>query len=100
MSPAYVTSKHAMNGLTKAAAALEHAEENIRVNSVGLGYIKTPLLAKNLDEVTLAMLTQLHALKRLGKSEKVAELIMWLASDKASFVTGSYHPVDGGYLAQ
>lgn len=99
MSPAYVTSKHAMNGLTK-AAALEHAEENIRVNSVGPGYIKTPLLAKNLDEDTLTMLTQLHALKRLGKSEEVAELIMWLASDKASFVTGSYHPVDGGYLAQ
>ncbi|MFO7702530.1 MAG: SDR family oxidoreductase [Psychroflexus maritimus] len=99
MSPAYVTSKHAMNGLTK-AAALEHAEENIRVNSVGPGYIKTPLLAKNLDDDTLSMLTQLHALKRLGKSEEVAELIMWLASDKASFVTGSYHPVDGGYLAQ
>lgn len=98
-SPAYVTSKHGMNGLTK-AAALEHAEDSIRVNSVGPGYIKTPLLDNNLDQETLDMLQQLHALKRLGESEEVAELILWLASDKSSFVTGSYHPVDGGYLAQ
>ncbi|MCH8533831.1 MAG: SDR family oxidoreductase [Flavobacteriaceae bacterium] len=98
-SPAYVTAKHGMNGLTK-AAALEHAEDLIRVNSVGPGYIKTPLLDNNLDEATLEMLKKMHALQRLGKSEEVAELILWLASDKASFVTGSYHPVDGGYLAQ
>ncbi len=99
LSPAYVTSKHGMNGLTK-AAALEHAEDSIRVNAVGPGYIKTPLLDDNLDQETLKMLEQMHALKRLGKSEEVAELILWLSSDKSSFVTGSYHPVDGGYLAQ
>ncbi len=98
-SPAYVTAKHGMNGLTK-AAALEHAEDNIRINSVGPGYILTPLLENNLDQQTLEMLKELHALKRLGKSEEVSELIAWLASDKASFVTGSYYPIDGGYLSQ
>ncbi|MGM0635922.1 MAG: SDR family NAD(P)-dependent oxidoreductase [Bacteroidota bacterium] len=99
MSPAYVASKHAMNGLTK-SAALEHAEDYIRVNSVGPGYIRTPLVENALDEETLSQLQQMHAMKRLGKPEEVAELILWLASDKSSFATGAYYPIDGGYLAQ
>lgn len=98
MSPAYVAAKHGVVGLTK-ATALEYADKHIRVNSIGPGYIDTPLL-KSLDDATLQMLIGLHPIGRLGRSEEVAELILWLASDKSSFVTGSYYPVDGGYLAQ
>lgn len=97
-SPAYVAAKHGIVGLTK-TAAVEYAKENIRVNSVGPGYIKTPLL-DGLDEKTLEYIVGLHPIGRLGKPEEVAELILWLASDKASFVTGTYYAVDGGYLAK
>jgi NAD(P)-dependent dehydrogenase (short-subunit alcohol dehydrogenase family) len=99
MSPAYVAAKHGVVGLTK-AAALEYADKNIRVNSVGPGYIITPLLTNTLDATTMKSLAMLHPLGRLGESIEVAELILWLASSKSSFVTGSYYPVDGGYLAQ
>ena len=98
-SPAYVAAKHGVVGLTK-AAALDHAKEGIRVNSVGPGYIKTPLLDNNLDKETMDMLVTLHPIGRLGKDTEVAELILWLASEKASFATGNYFAVDGGYLAQ
>lgn len=97
-SPAYVAAKHGVVGLTK-AAALEYADKNIRINSIGPAYIKTPLL-NALDEKTMQMLVTLHPMGRLGQSHEVAELALWLASSKASFVTGSYYPVDGGYLAQ
>jgi NAD(P)-dependent dehydrogenase (short-subunit alcohol dehydrogenase family) len=97
-SPAYVAAKHGVVGLTK-AAALEYADKGVRVNAIGPGYIQTPLL-DSLDEATLNALIGLHPIGRLGKAEEVAELILWLASSRASFVTGSYYPVDGGYLAQ
>lgn len=97
-SPAYVAAKHGVVGLTK-AAALEYADKNIRINSVGPGYIKTPLL-ESLDEPTLKSLIGLHPIGRLGEANEVAELVLWLASSRASFVTGSYYPVDGGYLTQ
>lgn len=97
-SPAYVAAKHGVVGLTK-TAAIEYAKEGIRVNSVGPGYIKTPLLDA-LDDDTLEMLKEMHPIGRLGKPEEVAEIILWLASDKASFVTGNYYAVDGGYLSQ
>ncbi len=98
-SPAYVAAKHGVVGLTK-AAALEYATSNIRVNSIGPGYIVTPLLTNALDEATLKVIAGLHPIGRLGKSEEVAELALFLGSDKASFITGSYYNVDGGYLAQ
>ena len=98
-SPAYVSAKHGLVGLTK-AAALEYADKNIRINSIGPGYIMTPLLTNTLDQTVLDVLATMHPIGRLGESEEVAELILWLASDKSSFVTGSYYPVDGGYLAQ
>ena len=97
-SPAYVAAKHGVRGLTK-AAAIEYATRNIRINSVGPGYIETPLLA-SLDEATMQALVNLHPMKRLGTSEEVAALIVFLASDEAAFITGSYHLVDGGYTAQ
>jgi NAD(P)-dependent dehydrogenase (short-subunit alcohol dehydrogenase family) len=98
-SPAYVAAKHGVVGLTK-AAALEYAAQGIRVNSVGPGYIATPLVESSLDADTLSALANLHAMKRLGKDKEVAALIVFLASDEASFITGSYHLVDGGYTAQ
>lgn len=99
MSSAYVASKHGVVGLTK-AAALEYADKKIRINSVGPGYIRTPLLTNTLDDATMKALVSLHPIGRLGESEEVAELIYWLGSDKSSFVTGNYYAVDGGYLAQ
>lgn len=98
-SPAYVAAKHGVVGLTK-AAALEYADKNIRINSVGPGYIKTPLVMNSLDDAARKALIGLHPMGRLGESEEIAELIVWLASPKSSFVTGAYYPADGGYLAQ
>ena len=98
-SAAYVAAKHGVVGLTK-SAALEHAVDKIRVNVVGPGFIRTPLVEKSLAPEALKALEGMHALGRLGESAEVAELVLWLSSDKASFVTGSYYAVDGGYLAQ
>lgn len=97
-SPAYVAAKHGVVGLTE-AAALEYAAQGIRINAIGPGYIQTPLL-NILDETTLSLLKGLHPMGRLGRPEEVAELALWLNSDKASFVTGAYYNIDGGYLAQ
>ena len=98
-SPAYVAAKHGVVGLTK-AAALEYADKGIRINAVGPGYIKTPLVMKSLDDAARKALIGLHPIGRLGEAEEIAELILWLASSKSSFVTGAYYPADGGYLAQ
>lgn len=98
-SPAYVAAKHGLVGLTK-AAALEYADQKIRINSVGPGYIKTPMVMNALNDDILKMIVGLHPIGRLGESEEIAELILWLGSEKSSFVTGSYYPIDGGYLAQ
>lgn len=95
---AYVAAKHGVVGLSK-AAALEYATRGIRVNSVGPGYIDTPLLQTMSVEARAPLIAQ-HPIGRLGKSEEVAELVVWLSSDKASFVTASYYPVDGGLLSQ
>lgn len=97
-SAAYAAAKHGVIGLTE-SSALEYADKKIRINSVGPGYIVTPLLSA-LDDATLQALKGMHPMGRLGTAEEVAELALWLNSDKASFVTGSYYNVDGGYLAQ
>jgi NAD(P)-dependent dehydrogenase (short-subunit alcohol dehydrogenase family) len=98
-SPAYTAAKHGVIGLTE-SAAIAYATQNVRVNSIGPGYILTPLLTKTLDPKTLGAIANLHPVARLGKASEVAELALFLASDKASFITGSYFNVDGGYLAQ
>ncbi len=95
---AYVSSKHAVVGLTK-TAALECAEANIRVNAIGPGYIETPLLQQATLEAK-DQIAALHPLGRLGRAEEVASAVLYLASPAASFITGAYYPVDGGYLAQ
>ena len=98
-SPAYVAAKHGVVGLTK-ASALEYANQGIRINAVGPGYINTPLIMNSLNEEQRNGLIGLHPMGRLGEAEEVAELALWLSSDKASFVTGNYYAVDGGYLSQ
>jgi NAD(P)-dependent dehydrogenase (short-subunit alcohol dehydrogenase family) len=97
-SAGYSAAKHGVIGLTQ-TAALEYAAHNIRINAVGPGFIDTPLL-KALDDEMKQQIISLHPIGRLGKSEEIAELIWWLSSDKASFVNGSYYPIDGGYLAK
>ena len=99
-SPAYTAAKHGVVGLTQ-AAALEYGGQGIRINAVGPGFIHTAMVSKlEQDAAVNAMLVAAHPIGRLGRVEEVAELIAWLASDRASFVTGSYYPVDGGYLAR
>ena len=98
-SAAYCSAKHGLVGLTQ-TAALEYGPRKIRVNAVAPGFIKTPMVETNLPPEALKMIAGLHALGRIGEAAEVAELVTWLASDKASFVTGAYLPVDGGYLAQ
>lgn len=97
---AYVAAKHGVVGLTK-AAALEYSAQGIRVNAVGPGFIKTQMISDlEQDPDAYEMLVSRHPIGRLGESEEVAEMALWLCSDRSSFVTGSYYPVDGGYLAK
>ena len=98
-SSAYTAAKHGIIGLTK-ASALEYGTHNIRINAICPGFIKTPMVESSLDEVTKDMLMAKHALNRLGTPEEVAELALFLASSKSSFVTGASYLVDGGFTAQ
>ncbi len=100
IAAAYVAAKHGVVGLTK-AAALGYGNQGIRVNAVGPGFIKTPLLAsRGLDEQTAAHLNELHALGRIGEAQEVANLVVFLCSEEAAFLTGGYYLADGGYTAQ
>jgi NAD(P)-dependent dehydrogenase (short-subunit alcohol dehydrogenase family) len=96
---AYTAAKHGVLGLTK-TAALEYGTQHIRINAICPGFIKTPLLDKSLNEESLTYIASKHAMMRLGTSEEVAQLALWLASDDSSFVTGSEYLIDGGYTAQ
>lgn len=96
---AYVTAKHGLAGLTK-NAALEYSGEGVRVTAVGPGFIRTPSLERAFDADGLAALAAEHASGRLGTAEEVADLVAFLASDAAAFITGSFHLIDGGYAAR
>ena len=99
-APAYTAAKHGVVGLTQ-AAAIAYSSQGMRINAVGPGFIHTPMLqALEEDADVKAGLIAAHPMGRLGLPEEVAELVVWLASSRASFVTGAYYPVDGGYLAR
>ncbi|GAA4094408.1 glucose 1-dehydrogenase [Zhongshania borealis] len=93
----YVSSKFAVAGLTR-TAAVEYANSPIRINAVCPGNVATPLVMSTVDD--LDSLASLHAMKRLGTPEEVANAVMFLASDLSSFNTGTLLPVDGGWTAQ
>lgn len=96
-SAAYSASKHAVIGLTK-ACALDYATRGIRVNAVAPGYVDTPLISQ--DEQLRAKLNAMHPIGRIAAPDELAEVIAFLLSDRASFVTGSVHLADGGYSAR
>ena len=99
-SPAYGATKHGVVGLTK-TAAVDYAREAIRVNAVCPGYIRTPMIEQGvlLDPGGEERVVSRHPMHRLGTPEEVAEAVVWLCSDAASFVTGHAMTVDGGYVA-
>ena len=92
----YVAAKHGVVGLTQ-NAAIEYSSKGIRINCIAPGFINTPLL-NSLDNKTKAELASKHPIGRLGKPDEVASLVIWLSSDSASYATGGYYPIDGGYL--
>jgi NAD(P)-dependent dehydrogenase (short-subunit alcohol dehydrogenase family) len=93
----YVAAKHGVVGLTK-TAAMEYAQDGIRVNCVNPGYIKTPMT----DDIMKSRYEEIMAkvpMHRLGSAEEIAEAVVWMCSDRASFMTGASHLVDGGFCA-
>jgi NAD(P)-dependent dehydrogenase (short-subunit alcohol dehydrogenase family) len=99
--PAYVASKHGLNGLTK-TVALEYAQRGIRINAVCPGAIETPMIHRvtHHDAQEEAAMVARHPMGRMGTPDEIAQLIVWLCSDAASFVTGQTIAADGGYVAQ
>jgi NAD(P)-dependent dehydrogenase (short-subunit alcohol dehydrogenase family) len=99
--PIYVASKHAILGLTK-AAALEYAKDGIRINAVAPGAIETEMMEQSIgnDKQLRQALVALHPIGRAGKPEEIANAVVWLLSDKASFVTGHTLIVDGGWVGR
>lgn len=99
-APAYTASKHGLLGLVR-AAALDHSSQGVRVNAVGPAFIDTPMISgvMQMPEIAASVVAR-HPIGRIGSPEEVAAVVAFLGSDDASFVTGSYIPVDGGYLAQ
>jgi NAD(P)-dependent dehydrogenase (short-subunit alcohol dehydrogenase family) len=96
-SSAYVAAKHGVIGLTK-TAALEYADANIRINAVCPGYIQTRMTGPAMQMRGEAILAQ-TPLKRMGNPEEIAEMVLWLCSERASYVTGAAYNVDGGWMA-
>jgi NAD(P)-dependent dehydrogenase (short-subunit alcohol dehydrogenase family) len=93
----YVAAKHGVVGLTK-TAAIEYARDNIRVNCVNPGYIATPMTDETMKTRFDELMTKVP-MHRLGLPDEIAEAVVWMCSDKASFMTGASHVVDGGYYA-
>lgn len=101
---AYTAAKHAVIGMTK-VAALEYSAQGIRINAVCPGFIKTPMVERGLAQMgdaeqLMAQIAQLHAVGRMGEPEEIANVVLFLASDDASFITGAAYLADGGYTAR
>lgn len=97
---AYAASKHGVIGLTK-TAALEYAPQNIRVNAVCPGFTATPMVSDMVKYVpAIERLTTRNAMRRIGDPHEIAEMVVWLLSDKASFITGQAIAIDGGMTAE
>ncbi len=95
---AYAASKFAVRGITK-QVAIEFGAHNIRANSVHPGYIRTPMMTEALDEDQIKIASASVPIKRVGEVEDVSNLVVFLASDEASFITGTEHIIDGGLTA-
>lgn len=95
---AYTAAKHGVLGLTR-AVALEYADKNVRINAIGPGYVATPRMLE-MPQEALDALAQAHPLGRLARREEVAEFAAFLLSSRASFCTGGFYPIDGGYTAR
>jgi NAD(P)-dependent dehydrogenase (short-subunit alcohol dehydrogenase family) len=93
----YVAAKHGVVGLTK-SAAIEYAQDGIRVNCVNPGYVATPMTKETIEERGDEILAKVP-MRRMGVPTEIAEAVAWMCSDKASFMTGASHVVDGGYHA-
>ncbi|MBW4092010.1 MAG: glucose 1-dehydrogenase [Proteobacteria bacterium] len=96
-SSAYVAAKHGVLGLTK-TAAIEYAGDKIRVNAVCPGYVRTKMTEEVMARRGETILAMVPA-RRMGEPEEIAEMVAWLCSDRASYVTGACYNVDGGYMA-
>ncbi len=96
-SSAYVAAKHGVLGLTK-TAALEYADDGIRVNAVCPGFIKTRMTEDSMRRRGDKIIAQIPS-GRMGEPEEIAEMVVWLCSDRASYVTGAAYNVDGGWMA-
>ena len=94
----YSAAKHGVVGLTR-TAALDHAGDGIRVNSVGPGFVDTHMSMRDRTDEDRANIARAHPIGRMATPNDVAELIAFLLSDRAAFITGSFHLVDGGYTA-
>src|SRR5690606_36691842 len=97
-APDDVAAKHGVAGLTN-CAAVEHAQDNIHIYSVSPAFVHTPMVDGGLPAEVVTALESKHAVGRLGQPQEIADLVAWLLSDAASFVTGAYYAADGGYLA-
>ncbi|UFS60177.1 glucose 1-dehydrogenase [Subtercola endophyticus] len=97
-NPAYTAAKFAVRGLTKAAAA-EFGPDKVRVNSIHPGTVLTPMVAASVPEHVLTQVTSTVPLRRAAQPEEISQLVVFLASDDAAFITGAEHVIDGGQLA-
>lgn len=99
--PSYVSSKHAAVGLTR-NAAIQYARKGIRINAICPGYVRTPMLQRNFDAFPAveAEINEMHPMGRVAEPSEVADAVVWLLSDAASFVTGHALMVDGGISAR
>jgi NAD(P)-dependent dehydrogenase (short-subunit alcohol dehydrogenase family) len=96
-SSAYVAAKHGVLGLTK-TAAIEYTDDKIRVNAVCPGFIQTRMTEDTMRRRGAELMAQIPA-GRMGQPEEIAEMVVWLCSERASYVTGACYNVDGGWMA-